>query len=261
MDVIGHQQSNNGEKVKNQTLNITDGLNLKDSIAKKNDEETFKKLENYLKNTNTVGPLGWVKVFLQKNKDAKKQLVFEDHNMVVAQGRNFVAQRIFNYADATDFRNYRISHFSVGAGGASVNNDTVTLLGPNVCDTHIYKPITLNSTHNEPGNYDNSALSNSLKDIYTSVGAVKPIDSLELISESYGEGTSITCAYNTKVKCECIVASGEPNALASDGYVPINEAGLYLVNGTDAKMFAHVCFPPKYKELDSILTIEWYILC
>lgn len=241
-------------------IKINDELCLKDKLNN-NSNSIFSKMQKYAKESNSVGPLGWVRLLVQKNAHSKKELLFEGHNMVVAQGRYFVAQRIFNFTDGvTDLRNYTISHFAIGAGGATVNGDNVTLLGPNVCDTSLYKPITLNSTHNEPGNFDVSQVPESVRDIYTSIGAVKPIESFELVTEDYEDGET-TCAYKTKMKCECIVAGGEPSALSDDGYVPISEAGLYAVNGSDAKMFAHVCFAPKYKELSSILTIEWYVLC
>lgn len=237
---------------------LNDKMSLNDKIS---DKKIFNKMQQYALLNSGTGPLGWVKIFMQKNKNAKKELIYEDHNMIVAQGRYFVAQRIFNFTDnVKDYRNYNVSHFAIGGGGATINGDNVTLLGPNVCDTSLYKPITLNSTHNEPGNFDNGDISDDLKDIYTYVGAVKPISSLKMVTEEY-EDLGTTCAYKTKMKCECVVAGGEPSTLTPDGYIPISEAGLYMVNGSDAQMFAHVCFAPKYKELDSVMTIEWYILC
>lgn len=224
----------------------------------------FDKMSNFgrkLPNECKSGPLGWVRMYIQKKEDEKRKLVFEGSNMVVAQGRYFVAQRIFNVPDlGIDYRNHIISHFSVGAGGASVTNENVTLLGPHVCDTHLYKPISLNSTHNEPGNYDNTGLPDLQKPIFNSFGAVKPIDKLTLVDEDFEE-SGVSCSYKTKMKCECIVGAGEPPMLSVNGYVPISEAGLYFTNANDVKMFAHICFPPKFKELESILTIDWYILC
>ncbi len=242
------------------TIKIEDGIGLRDCVSN-SDSGVFKKMQEYALASKASGPIGWVRLLLQKNAKAKKELMFEGHNMIVGQGRAFVAQRIFNFTDGvTDLRNYRVSHFGVGAGGATVNGDNITLLGPNVCDTALYKPITLNSTHNDPGNFDTSQVPESVRNLYTSVGAVKPIASLELMNEDYEDG-ELTCAYKTKLKCECIVDGGEPSALPDDGFVPISEAGLFITNGTDAKLFAHVCFAPKYKELDSIITIEWYVLC
>ena len=225
------------------------------------DYRIFDKLSEMSRKNPRPGPIGWVRAFLQKKGKTDRELFFEGSNMVVAQGRYFVAQKIFGIGDTgTDYRDYLITHFSVGAGGATVDGDAVTLLGPHICDTSVYKPIGLGSTHNEPGMYDNSSLSDDLKELYTSYGAVRPIDSVTLVEEDYEE-TGVPCQYKTKVKCECIVGPGDPPALQINGYVPISEAGLYFVHGNDAKLFAHVCFPPKYKELESTLIIDWYVLC
>jgi len=228
-------------------------------IVINDDYKIFDNLANFARKEKHIGPVGFVRVF--ETKAEEKKLHYEGSNLVVGQGRYFVAQKIFNVSDGlTDYRNYVISHFAVGAGGASVTGDNVVLLGPHICDTHLYRPISLSSTHNEPGNFDNSALPNEQKPIFNSMGAVKPINEVSLMMEEFEDG-GVSCSYKTKVKCECIVAAGEPPVLAINGYVPISEAGLYLVSGNSVKMFAHVCFPPKYKELESILTIDWYILC
>ena len=162
------------------TIKIEDGIGLRDCVSN-SDSGVF--MQEYALASKASGPIGWVRLLLQKNAKAKKELMFEGHNMIVGQGRAFVAQRIFNFTDGvTDLRNYRVSHFGVGAGGATVNGDNITLLGPNVCDTALYKPITLNSTHNDPGNFDTSQVPESVRNLYTSVGAVKPIASLELMN-------------------------------------------------------------------------------
>ena len=33
-----------------------------------------------------------------------------------------------------------------------------------------------------------------------------------------------------------------------------------FVSGSTAKLFSHICFAPKWKEKESVLTIQWYIL-
>ena len=179
-------------------------MSKNEHILVQDDYKIFDRLIEQQKLTPKIGPIGWVRAYIQK-KNEEKKLFFEGQNMIVAQGRNFVAQKIFSLAETgNDLRDYKISHFSVGSGGASVSGDDVTLLGPHICDTYLNKPIGLGSTHNEPGVYDNSALSDELKDLYTSYGAVKPIDSITLVTEEYDE-TGITCSYKTKVKCECTV--------------------------------------------------------
>lgn len=225
------------------------------------DYKIFDTLNEMQRKNPKFGPVGWVRAFMQEKDDEERKLFFEGPNMVVAAGRYFVAQKIFDVSDGTtDYRSFKISHFGVGAGGATISGKSVTLIGPHVCDESMYQPICLGGTHDEPGMFNNSGLSSDEQKIYNYVNALKPIENITLVDETYSEST-VTCTAKTKVKCECVVGQGEPAPLSVNGYVPINEAGLYLVGGGTAKMFAHVTFPPKYKEVESTLTIDWFILC
>ena len=210
---------------------------------------------------------GWVQVFMDQNK------VFEGPNLIVAKGREFVAQRLFELNTAEDnnsrpdFFNYKISHFAIGSGGATVSgNMDVNLTGPLIADTGLYKPIILgDQTYlTDPSGY----IDNTQSPVINSAShAVKPISvdgSIVLESVPYDGSPN----YYTKAKCTCTVPPGQPSALAPGASVPISEAGLYFVNtalaDTDVKkvqMFAHICFAPKWKELEGTLTILWYILC
>ncbi len=210
------------------------------------------------------GPIGWVQVYfdsIMNNNGTLKSgnLHHEGNNLVVAQGRHFVAQKIFNVAGTNDYRAYTISHFSVGAGGATVSGDTVTLLGPFICDTTLESPIRLSGSYlNEP-----SGTIGDPSTVYSYEGATKPITTdgaIILESESYSGGAT-TCDYDTKVKCTCVVPAGEPAGLSPGQSVPVNEAGLYFTSGSVTKQFARICFAPKWKEYESTLTIIWYILC
>lgn len=203
------------------------------------------------------GVLGWVRVFLDNN------LVHEGSNLVVAQGREFVGQKIFNITNYDtgnrfDLRPYTVTHFAVGSGGATVNGDQVVLNGPYVCDTGLYQPITLgNSVYlDEPSSF------NGGDNLHVYTDAVKPITtggSIVLESESYSDGSA--CTYYTKIKSVCSVPSGEPQVLNEGEAVEISEAGLYITSGSNVKMFAHICFAPKWCEKDSSLSIVWYTLC
>ena len=208
----------------------------------------FDKLENQMKK-GARGPLGWVRIFLQ----TKNGLVYDEgSNLVVAQGREFVAQKIFEtYGARPDWTGYKISHFAIGSGGSTIDGGGgITLNGPLICDTQLLTPIALgigSSYLTEPGG---------------TAEAVKPIiddgGSLELESESYGGGL---CVNYTKMKCTCIIPAGEPEYLGTGESVRVDEAGLYFVSGTTPLMFSHICFAPKWKEKESTLTIVWYILC
>lgn len=205
-------------------------------------------------NHETRGPVGWVQIFLQ----TKNGLIYDEGpNLVIAQGREFVAQRIFNsYAysggSRPNWTSYVLSHFAVGSGGSVVAGSppSVTLNGPYICDTGLITATSLGIAGylTEPGG---------------TTLAVKPVTassgSAYLESTGYsGGGTS--CTYYTKMKCTCIIPSGEPSSLPAGGTTKIDEAGLYFVSGSTAKLFSHICFAPKWKEKESTLTIQWYIL-
>lgn len=226
-----------------------------DLIMHKDDYTVFDKLAAESRKNKSCGPLGWVKVYFDSKLDANKNIIsgnlhHEGSNLVVANGRSFVAQKIFNLAGTPDYRNYTLTHFAVGAGGATVSDETVTLTGPYICDTGLTKPIKLSGTYIE----EPSGIIGSPNTLYSYEGAVKPIttDGTIVIEDETFENTSggATCTYGTKVKCTCVIPAGEPTGLVAGQSVPISEAGLYLVSGSTAKMFAHICFAPKWKELN-----------
>ena len=192
------------------------------------------------------GPVGWVFTYL------KNKYYNEGPNLVVAQGREFAVQRLFGLSNGatSDWTGYKVSHFAVGSGGANIIEGTVDLIGPCICDTKLYSPINLG---------DSSYLQeNSSGD----TGIVKPITTdgslvTEVVSyDAEGGDCATSCAYYTKMKCDCVINANEPTST-----VQINEAGLYFVSGTDARMFAHITFSPKFKDPDDVFKIIWYILC
>ena len=226
---------------------------LNDNVIVKEDYKIFDKLANEM-GYKTRGPLGWVQIYLQ----TKNGLIFDEGpNLVTAQGREYVAQRVFNsnaYSGGvrSNWNSYVISHFAVGSGGSVVAGSppSVTLNGPYICDTGLITATSLGIAGylTEPGG---------------TTLAVKPVTassgSAYLESTGYsGGGTS--CTYYTKMKCTCIIPSGEPSSLPAGGTTKIDEAGLYFVSGSTAKLFSHICFAPKWKEKESTLTIQWYIL-
>jgi len=207
----------------------------------------YDKLIEYKKNNYIFGPVGWVRAYLDD------RLVVDQPNLVVAQGREFVAIKTFEVIstdDGTgnrpDFTSYKISHFGVGKGGSTIIDDEVTLTGPQYCDTSLYNPIQLS----DGGDYltEPNGTQYVLKSI-TSDGSI------------YLEPSG-NCDpdYYTKVKCTCVVAAGEPTTLEPGDSVKIDEAALFFTNGTTARIFSHICFTPKWKEKESTFTLVWYIL-
>ncbi len=232
---------------------------MSDLIIQKEDYKIFDKLASGSdKRPQKRGPIGWVEVLLNHRK------VFEGNNLVVAQGREFVAQKLFEAIEIeggtrTDWRGYKISHFGIGSGGATASGNSYTLLGPHICDRNLSEPIQLGNTSfmDEPSGYDGGDGVHLAKD------SLKPINQdgqILLEADDYGGGQ---CTYYTKVKCVCKIPAGEPSGILAGQSVQVSEAGLYFMNPTtqDIQLFSHICFPPKWKEKESDLTINWYILC
>jgi len=216
----------------------------------------LQQLRNYGRNDGLVK--GVVRLF----EDGK--LVDEClENLVVANGRKFVAQRLFGTrhpSDAPVF-DWEISHFGVGSGGATMSGSSVNLIGPEVCDLDMNIPTPFS------GNPVNSSHLESPGDLTRGVDiiphAIKPIEPTGLIDIIMTQ--DILCDAGptfSYVRCVCVKSISEPNYLPNeDDYIMINESGLYISDGTSTQIFAHICFPPKYVEKKSEFVIEWYILC
>lgn len=214
------------------------------------------------------GMVGWARVF--KNAELKDgvrvagtgECCYDDHNLILAAGRAIVAHKLFDQESSQNLAKFTVTHFAVGAGGASLDsNGLVTLLGPYICDTGLSKPISLGSFQDEPGGYIGTPPS-----LYNAQGAVKPITvdgSIVIENETFENSINdpTTCSHGTRVKCTCTVIPGEPSGLNTGASVPISEACLYATYGNTILPFAKICFPPKYIELADTFIIDWFILC
>jgi len=184
-------------------------------------------------------------------------------NLVVANGRKFVAQRLFGTRHPSDppVFDWEISHFGVGSGGATISGSNVNLVGPETCDLDLNTPIPfsgspVNTAHlTSPGD----AIRGIVPSPYT-VKSIEPSGLTDIILTN-----DIDCAYGptySYVRAVCVKSISEPNYLPNESdYIMINESALYLSDGTDTEIFAHICFPPKYIEKKSEFVIEWFILC
>ncbi len=208
--------------------------------------EDYKIFDSLLSNPNPFAK-GWVRMFMHKNPNYLGHPVFEGSNLIVGNGREFTAQKIFNIASSRDWRSYNITSFGVGGGGATISGGVPVITDPTIDDQGLFSPITLNSSYHTESSSSTS-------------GVVKPITTDGSIVLLDGEYSSTP--YYSKVKCSCVVSSGEPTSLGAGESVQISEAGLYFVNSTGInKLFSHISFAPKWKEVDSMITIEWYIIC
>lgn len=213
-------------------------------ITLKDDYQIF----DYLGSQENPFMKGWVRMYLHKKMNNRGKPVYEGNNLIVGKGREFSAQRLFHTNTGSDnlWKDYVVSCFGIGSGGASINEGVPILNDPTLDDTGLYTPVTLNASF-----YTETSSEKK--------GVVKPITtdgSVELMDGGYGDNTHFS-----KVKCTCVIKDGEPTSLNTGESVQISEAGLYAIKDDKNILFSHICFAPKWKEAESILTIEWYIIC
>lgn len=192
-------------------------------------------------------------------------------NMTIASGRQFAAQKLFNFnvdlPSLKDFSaaDYVIDSFGIGSGGTEFSSTAdLTFNVSSVCDIDLIKPIPINLTAISNSTGFEHVVKKITSKSSSMAGSVTPLFAND---NTYVDG-GCSGEYKTIVKCECIVDVNEPLAsfesiqLESGGAVKIDEAVLYATSPTKPVVipFAKINFAPKYVELDSILTIEWHVI-
>jgi hypothetical protein len=190
-------------------------------------------------------------------------------NMTIATGREFVAQSIFKkFDDSSVFGNlvnYKVDSFGVGSGGSIIDiSNNVTLNGPSLCDIGLYEPIKINTSCLPITSINNGNIINNVVKKIESIGPGGVAGSItfeESLSSDFQACTN--SKYLTVVKALCIIDNKEPTFLQPGESVKIDEAMLYVTSESwsNPLPFAHICFAPKFIELESTFKIEWYIIC
>ena len=193
-------------------------------------------------------------------------------NLVVAMGRQYVAQRLFGIAHPSETEvppavsvpvwDWKVTHFGLGSGGSVVVGSYVNLLGPELCDEDLYEPIPLSGNPGDPSYLTSPGdLAKGVNPTDYVAKSITPSGTIDIVAaDDINCATGRTYSY---VRVICSKFPGEPNYLQyDDDYLNINEAALYYCDGGQkVRTFAHICFSPKYVEKKSELVIEWYILC
>ena len=163
-------------------------------------------------------------VGLPKVYDLKGNLLADEENLVVLDGREFFAQKLINQPNADkDLRKYEIRYFGVGKGGAS----GTTASDPQDNDTDLANPVKISTT-------GISTSSNNYK--YIADGYLKRITadggSINIVLEEHEVNTSngeTTVQKYTTVKFILKLMENEP----ADKPFTFNEAALYAVKYDD----------------------------
>lgn len=187
-------------------------------------------------------------------------------NMTIATGREFAAQSLFKKSSPNslfgNISNYKIDGFGLGSGGSTIDVDNnITLMGPKLCDIGLYSPISIN-TQCLSVNDNKNAIKTEVVKFIESKGPGGISGSIEYETSSSVDFTECLLNYYTVVKATCVLDHQEPTFLNAGESIKIDEAMLYLTSSSNSnpRPFAHICFAPKFIELETIFKIEWYVI-
>lgn len=188
-------------------------------------------------------------------------------NMTIATGREFVAQAITKKNSPSsmfgDITQYKVDAFGIGSGGSTIDvNNNVTLNGPVLCDYGMYSPLYINS--NCLAAVDNQgSLKNNIVKFIESIGPGEELGSITMEVPLSSDFQVCNRNYYTVIKNVCVIDNKEPSNIGVGNSVKIDEAMLFLTSpiGTNPLPFAHICFAPKFIELETTFKIEWYVIC
>jgi len=198
--------------------------------------------DNILKqDSDKRNPQGWVEIYeIDENENEK---LLGKHNLVVYQGRELLAQRLFNYSNSqvdTDPNEY-IAWFGIGSGGVNVG-DPFNPSPPIATDTDIYNELPIN------------AIDSTCGDFHDGFYFKKPIESIDFQQDTYNNNSWLI------VKTVSRVSLGDSNGSH------ISEAGLFSsLNGPVPNhpgpfhMFSRVTFPTVVKVDTRQLLFIWFI--
>ena len=185
-------------------------------------------------------PEGFVEVY-DVLPDGSKKLIGKN-NLVLYQGREYIAERIFNVENAstsTD-KDHFISWFGLGEGGAPVG-DPLNPDSPVSTDTDLDTEIPINATDTACADFRSGSYWKH------------PFDNI--VFEQDGNNNNEWLI----VKVTTTIGSDDSN-----GY-NLNEAGLYLSasssggHGVPFYLFSRVTFPTIVKDSSRQLMFVWYI--
>lgn len=243
-----------------QVITHYDNIAIKDVLG---DDSRFE----FQRKHNRSPTLGLVRIYENNKLNTDQSSDGWLTNMTIAAGREFIGQSVFKKNNPNsifgDISLYKVDSFGVGSGGSTIDiNNNITLNGPSLCDIGLYRPIKLNSQCLETNDNDGNIIQHVVKGI-ESIGPGDEQGSIEFQQSLSSDFQSCGRNYFTVIKCVCVIDNQEPSYLNPGESVKMDEAMLFLTSpeGTNPRPFAHICFAPKFIELETNFKIEWYVIC
>lgn len=225
---------------------------------------TDEEMANYL-SSNSIQGL----VRLTKESSASKQ-ISTTKNLVVLDGREFVAQKISDIPGENNYLDYKIRYFGYGSGGSTLE-PVVNKIGPFGTDTDLKNPAHFNS---ESTDLDSTYkyIDRGYKKRIFSDGSAKIINEEHLIMQGTDE---VIETRPTAIKYTLKIDSTEIKTFPFN----FSEAALYYTKmqtedgvelpygdsttnkqNAHSRLFSRFTTAPKMLEEGESLTIEWFIL-
>ena len=198
-------------------------------------------------------PKGYVEIY-DVLEDGKKKLLGR-HNLVLYQGREWLAQRAVNQnnTNLTDSdvsrRDAFINWFGLGDGGV-LPADPLDPVPPELTDTDLYARVMINATDSSAADYHVVSVG------YPETGYYKsPFDSVSFEQDSLNDDNWLV------IKIETVIGVDDANGNQ------LSEAGLFtspsssggMANTGPFFLFARVTFPSIIKTTDRRLIFTWYL--
>lgn len=196
---------------------------------------------------NRIAPKGFVEIYEERD-DGKRKLIAKP-NLVLYNGREWLAQRIINLENSsvTPTKDEYISWFGLGDGGV-IPGDPFNPQPPVITDTDLASRVMINATDSSAADYHVVSVG------YPEEGYYKlPFDTLEFEQDSQNDDAWLV------IKITVTVGIDDANGNQ------LSEAGLFTsessVGGYSGafNIFARVTFPSIVKTSDRRVIFNWFL--
>lgn len=192
-------------------------------------------------------PTGYVEIY-EEDENGKKQLLGK-HNLVLYQGREWVAQKLVNKdnSNVNSIKEDFLSWFGLGTGGV-ISGDPFDPSPPTLTDTELTTLTMITATDSSAADYQTIDASHDVEGYYKI-----PYDSIEFEQDVLNDDKWLVMKIITTVGVD--YANGKQ----------LSEAGLYVSSSTtggysgDFTLFSRVTFPSLVKTSDRRLIFSWFL--
>lgn len=192
-------------------------------------------------------PQGFVKIY-EVDENGKKKLIGK-HNLVLYQGREWLAQRIVNVnnSNVSSTKDEFLTWFGLGDGGV-LPADPIDPIAPALTDTELSSLVMFSASDSSAADY------HVIGGDYPETGYYKiPFDGVEFEQDSYNDDKWLVIKITTTVGVN--YANGKQ--LSEAGlYTAASSAGGYSGQFT---LFARVTYPSIIKSVDRRLIYTWFL--